>query len=71
MATPVVPNQFAVGKNRIIHKPTTATFNFETGQTTFKSIDWGRADEQRSSGLDYRKDDIMRVAQQLLSKLPR
>jgi hypothetical protein len=21
MATPVVPNQFAVGKNRIIHKP--------------------------------------------------
>ena len=71
MATPVVPNQFAVGKNRIIHKPTTATFNFETGQTTFKSIDWGRADEQRSSGLDYRKDDIVRVAQQLLMKLPR
>jgi hypothetical protein len=70
MATPVVPNQFAVGKNRIIHKPTTATFSFETGQTTFKSIDWGRADKQRSS-LDYRKDDIMRVAQQLLSKLPR
>ena len=29
MATPVVPNQFAVGKNRIIHKPTTATFSFE------------------------------------------
>ena len=71
MATPVVPNQFAVGKNRIIHKPTTATFNFETGQTTFKSIDWGRADEQLSSGQDYRKEDIARVAQQLLSKLPR
>jgi hypothetical protein len=71
MATPVVPNQFAVGKNRIIHKPTTATFNFETGQTTFKSIDWGRADEQRSAGQDYRKEDIVRVAQQLLSKLPR
>ncbi len=71
MATPVVPNQFAVGKNRIIHKPTTATFSFDTGDTTFKSIDWGRADEQRSSGLDYRKDDIVRVAQQLLMKLPR
>jgi hypothetical protein len=71
MATPVVPNQFAVGKNKIIHKPTTATFNFETGQTTFKSIDWGRADEQLSSGQDYRKEDIVRVAQQLLSKLPR
>ena len=66
MATPVVPNQFAIGKNRIIHKPTTATFSFETGHTVFKSIDWGRADEQ-----DYRKDDILRVAQQLLSKLPR
>ena len=71
MATPVVPNQFAVGKNRIIHKPTTATFSFETGQTTFKSIDWGRVDEQLSSGRDYRKEDIVRVAQQLLSKLPR
>jgi len=71
MATPVVPNQFAVGKNRITHKPTAATFNFETGRTTFESIDWGRADEQLSSGHDYRKDDIMRVAQQLLNKLPR
>ena len=71
MATPVVPNQFAVGKKSIIHKPTAATFNFETSKTTFKSIDWGRADEQLSSGLDYRKDDIIRVAQQLLSKLPR
>jgi hypothetical protein len=64
-------NQFAVGKNRIIHKPTTATFSFETGHTTFKSINWGRADEQLSSGLNYRKDDIIRIAQQLLSKLPR
>jgi hypothetical protein len=43
MATPVVPSQFAVGKNRIIHKPTTATFSFETGHTTFRSINWGRA----------------------------
>jgi hypothetical protein len=61
MATPVVPSQFAVGKSRIIHKPTTATFSFEIGHTTFKSINWGRADEQLSSGS---------VAQQLLSKLP-
>ena len=70
MPTPVVPNQFGVGKNKIIHKPTTATFSFDTGQTTFKSIDWGRVDAQ-PSGQDYRKDDIVRVAQQLLSKLPR
>jgi hypothetical protein len=69
MPTPVVPNQFAVGKNKIVHKPTTATFSFDPGQTAFKSVDWGGADEKRSSG--YRKDDIMRVAQQLLSKLPR
>jgi hypothetical protein len=71
MVTPVVPNQFAVGKNRIIHKPTTARFSFEKGHTALKSINWGRADEQLSSGLRYRKDDIVRVAQQLLSKLPR
>jgi hypothetical protein len=71
MASPVVPSQFAVGKNRIIHKPTKATFSFDTGNTTFKSINWGSADEQLSSGTNYRKDDITRVAQQLLSKLPR
>jgi hypothetical protein len=71
MAIPVVPSQFAVGKNRIVHKPTTAAFNFDTGHTTFKSVDWGRVGQQSSSVPDYRKDDIMRVAQQLLSKLPR
>ena len=71
MATPVIPSQFAVGKNRIVHKPTTATFSFDIGDTTFKSVNWGRAGEQSSSGPDYRKDDVMRVAQQLLSKLPR
>jgi hypothetical protein len=71
MATPVVPNQFAVGKNRIIHKPTAASFNFDTRHNTFNSINWGRAGEPLASGLNYRKDDIIRVAQQLLSKLPR
>jgi hypothetical protein len=71
MPTPVVPNQFSVVKNRIVHKPTAATFNFDTGQTTFKSIDWGRADEKLPSGLQYRKEDVLRVAQQLLMKLPR
>ena len=71
MATPVVPNQFSVGKNKIIHKPTAASFNFDTRHNTFKSIDWGRAGEPLASGLHYSKDDIIRVAQQLLSKLPR
>ena len=70
MATPVVPNQFTVGKNKIVHKPTKATFSFDTGQTTFTSVNWGRTGEQPSSGQEYRNDDVMRVAQQLLSKLP-
>ena len=69
MATPVVPNQFTVGKNRIVHKP--ATFTFDTNHHTFKSINWGNADEPLPSGTAYRKDDIIRVAQQLLGKLPR
>jgi hypothetical protein len=71
MLTPVVPSQYQVGKNKIVHKPTQATFSFDTGQTTFKSVNWGRAGEQLSTGHDYRKEDVMRVAQQLLSKLPR
>ena len=71
MATPVVPSQFTVGKNRIVHKPTAATFSFDTKHATFKSINWGHADEQLSSDIAYRKDDIIRVAQQLLGRLPR
>jgi hypothetical protein len=76
MVTPVVPSQFEVGKNRIVHKPTKATFSFHKGQTTFRSVDWGRAGEgaathQDARKQDYRKDDVLRVAQQLLSKLPR
>jgi hypothetical protein len=38
MATPVVPNQFAVGKNRIIHKPTTATFSFDPGPSLWTAV---------------------------------
>jgi hypothetical protein len=71
MATPVVLSQFTVGKNKIVHKPTRATFSFDTGDTVFKSVDWAGVTEKRSSVPGYRKDDVMRVAQQLLSKLPR
>jgi hypothetical protein len=40
----------------------------ETGHTTFMSINRGRADERLLSGSQYRKDDIIRVAQQLLRR---
>jgi hypothetical protein len=70
VVTPVVPNQFQVGKNKIVHKPTNAAFNFDVGSTMFRSIDWGRAGEQLPSG-HYRRDDVTRVAQQLLTKLPK
>jgi hypothetical protein len=45
MVAPVVPSQFEVGKNKIVHKPTKAAFSFDTGDTTFKSVNWGRAGE--------------------------
>jgi hypothetical protein len=71
MRTPVVPNQFELGKNKMVHKPTTATLNFDTGDTIFKTVSWGRAGEQLASGQEYRKEDIMRVALKLLVKIPR
>jgi hypothetical protein len=55
MVAPVVPNQFEVGKNKIVHKPTRAAFRFDTGDTSFKSVNWGRTGEQLSTGQDYRK----------------
>jgi len=70
VAAPVVPNQFVVGKGQIVHKPTNATFLFDAGHTSFKSVNWARAGEELSRGQIYRKDDVMRVAQQLLIKLP-
>jgi hypothetical protein len=71
MVKPVVPNQFELGKNKIVHKPTKATFSFKMGDASFKSVNWGRLSEPLATGQDYRKDDVMRVAQQLLNKLPR
>jgi hypothetical protein len=29
MVAPVVPSQFEVGKNKIVHKPTKAAFSFD------------------------------------------
>jgi hypothetical protein len=37
MVAPVVPSQFEVGKNKIVHKPTKAAFSFDTGDTTLPS----------------------------------
>ena len=71
MALPVVPNQFEVGKNKIVHKPTKATFSFDTGNVNFKSVNWGSADEQSLKQRDYRKEDVMRVAQQIFDRIPR
>jgi hypothetical protein len=71
MAMPVVPNQFQVGKNKIVHKPTSASFSFDKGKTNFKSVDWGRAGELPTTDRSYRKEDVMRVAQQILDRIPR
>ena len=65
---PVVPDQFEVGKNKIVHKPTKATFSFDVGNTSFKKVYWGGVGEQPSTDRDYRKEDVMRVAQQILDK---
>ena len=70
MAMPVVPNQFQVGKNKIVHKPTSASFSFDKGKTNFKSIERGSAGEQ-AIDRSYRKEDVMRVAQQILDRIPR
>jgi len=71
MPVPVVPNQFELGKYKIVHKPTKAIFNFDPGATAFSSIDWAGVAESPTSAKDYRRDDLLRVAQQLLTKLPK
>jgi hypothetical protein len=71
MAAPVVAQSVCGRQEQNHSQATTAMLSFETGHTTFKSTNWGRADEQLPSGLDYRKADTIRVAHQLLSKLPR
>ena len=68
IAMPVVPYQFQVGKNKIVHKP---TFSFDTSDVNFKSVNWGSGDELSLKQRDYRKEDVMRVAQQILDRIPR
>jgi hypothetical protein len=34
---------------KIVHKPPKAAFSFDTGDTTFKSVNWGHAREQLST----------------------
>jgi hypothetical protein len=35
MVAPVVPSQFEVGKNKIVHKPTKAAFSFDRRSRVF------------------------------------
>jgi hypothetical protein len=71
MPMPVVPNQFEVGKNKLVHKPTRASFSFDKGKTNFKSVDWGSAGAEPATDRSFRKEDVMRVAQQILDRIPR
>jgi hypothetical protein len=55
MVAPVVPSPVEVGKNKIVHKPTKAAFSFDTGDTTFKSVNGGYSEFRGSIEFVLRK----------------
>lgn len=68
MKTPVKRDDFEIRDNEVVHKPTGARFSAYPGSKATKSVNWGRADEVLESGANYDRDEILRCAEELLSK---
>ena len=71
MSTPVKLDDFEVRENEVIHKPTGARVSAHPGREEPVRVNWGRAGEVLDNGAKYDRDDIMRVAKELLAKRKR
>jgi len=66
--TPVSRDQFEWDGNRLIHKPSKATFAWAYPNSESDSVvmNWGLAGDLLPSGEDYDREDVGRVAKELL-----
>jgi hypothetical protein len=66
--TPVSRDQFEWEDNRLVHKPTNARFawSYPNGESESYTLNWGSAGDRLSNGEDYDREDVVRVAKELL-----
>jgi hypothetical protein len=63
--TKVTPEQFEISEDKVTHIPTGAWFIAFPGRPEIANRNWGRAGD-RLNGDEYRRADILAMAQQLL-----
>jgi hypothetical protein len=66
--TPVEKADLEFEPNGIRHKPTGAFFSVDPGQIYPKSVNWGRAGDLLENSDDYDRNEIQKVAMELLRK---
>ena len=71
MSTPVKLADFEIRENEVIHKPTGARLSAHPGLEEPAWVSWGRAGEVLDTGAEYDRDDVFRVAKELLANRKR
>ena len=64
--TPVNREQFEVRENKVIHKPTGASFVADPGIAEPKSVNWGRCGSRLPNGDDFSRAAVQEMAVQLM-----
>ena len=66
MNTAVARAQFDIRANELKHRPTGATFSIKDGTKEFAWIHWGLAGVALPNGEDYDRDEVGRMAMDIL-----
>lgn len=65
----VTRDQFDVVKNRVTHRPTGASFSSYPGlDKKIASVNWSQCGDVLSTGEDYSRDEVGRMAEELMSE---
>jgi hypothetical protein len=62
----VTDEQFEISEDKVTHIPTGAWFIAHPGRPWIANRNWGRAGDLLDNGDEYRRADILAMAQQLL-----
>lgn len=69
MRIEVTHEQFEVGIDEVVHRPTGAKFTAYPGDYEMKGVHWGNAGNLLPSNEEYERVAVLRVAQDLLKDL--
>jgi hypothetical protein len=64
--TKVRPEQFEISEDKVTHVPTGAWLIAHRGRAEIANRNWGRAGDLLDNGDEYRRADILAMAQHLL-----